>query len=118
MHLNVIKLMQIPLWDNAALERFEHRNKLIRLSGKNKLYGLWERLPAAIIQFRGWKPLPQGVFYGNLDFPDKRLLLLRQTCQRACQCFLNVNRGHQDHFAALPGIDKNFLIFKRYFSLF
>jgi hypothetical protein len=22
---------------------------------------------------RGWKPLPQGVFYGSLDFPDKRL---------------------------------------------
>jgi hypothetical protein len=26
-----------------------------------------------IISFRGWKPLPQGFFYGNLDFLDKRL---------------------------------------------
>jgi hypothetical protein len=34
---------------------------------------LWERLAAAIILFRGCKPLPQGGFYGNLDFLDKRL---------------------------------------------
>jgi hypothetical protein len=25
---------------------------------------------------RGWKPLPQGIFYGNLDFPAKRLIFL------------------------------------------
>jgi len=55
------------------LVTWELLNKIIRLSGKNKLYWLWERLPAAIILFRGWKPLPQGFFYGSLDFPDKRL---------------------------------------------
>jgi hypothetical protein len=30
-------------------------------------------LAAGKFIFRGWKPLPQGVFYGNLDFTDKRL---------------------------------------------
>jgi hypothetical protein len=35
------------------------------------LYWLWERLPAAKLNDRGWKPLPQGFVYGNLDFADK-----------------------------------------------
>jgi hypothetical protein len=66
----------VPLWlnDYNKLSIFRPRFH-DQLSGKNKLYWLWERLPAAIILFRGWKPLPQWIFYGNLDSPDKRLIL-------------------------------------------
>jgi hypothetical protein len=44
----------------------------MRLSAKNKLYWLWERLSAAKSDNRGWKPLSQGVSYGNLNLPDER----------------------------------------------
>ena len=43
----------------SAIRSWRLESYLFRLSGKNKLHLLWERLPAAIILFRGWKPLPQ-----------------------------------------------------------
>jgi hypothetical protein len=36
-----------------------HLKKFIRLSGKTSVLDLGERLPAAIVFIRGWKPLPQ-----------------------------------------------------------
>ena len=39
---------------------------------------LWERLPAAIVLIRGWKPLPQESFFCNLGIPDKRKDLYRR----------------------------------------
>jgi len=46
--------------------------KRIRLSEKNKLHGLWERLLAAIIIISRLKAAPTRIFQGNLGFPHKR----------------------------------------------
>jgi hypothetical protein len=39
------------------------KTKIIRLSGKNMLYRLWERLPAVKLNDRGWKPLQYGFLW-------------------------------------------------------
>jgi len=49
----------------------EFQKNLKPLPRKNKLSRLWERLPAAKLNDRGWKPLPLVFFYGNLNFLDK-----------------------------------------------
>jgi hypothetical protein len=44
-------------------EAHEDTKRVFILSGyleRKKLYGLWERLPAAKLNDCGWKPLPRG----------------------------------------------------------
>ena len=77
--LKIIYIFDIKELQRLLFELFSHSVKFLRiskvifanlqillmiLSGKNKRYWiLLERLSAAIILIRGWKPLPQVSFY-------------------------------------------------------
>jgi hypothetical protein len=55
------------MWFNFILH---YPNNYFRLSGKNKLHWLWERLSSRDHLISRLEAAPTGRFYGNLGFPD------------------------------------------------